>query len=223
MRPKICVVVPAFTNKQTLENVQTITDADIIEIRFDFRVENINIKETRKASNLPLIATNRCLTEGGFSRDGEKDRIQLLLSACKEGFEYSDIELVSHGLPEIVETIKEEGAKCIVSHHDFEKTPSLNELDNLFQRAKRAGADLAKLIGTSNSYEDNVEYLNFLRKSPGNISYGMGAFGVISRLVSPMVGGAFTYASSEDGKESAPGQLTLSRMRSIYEQIGVNV
>jgi 3-dehydroquinate dehydratase len=39
--------------------------------------------------------------------------------------------------------------------------------------------------------------------------------------VSPLVGGAFTYASTGEGEESAPGQLTLPRMREIYTAMGV--
>ena len=221
MRPKICVVVPAFTFKRTLEQVQSTPDADLIEIRFDFHVEVISVEELLKASSVPLIATNRCLAEGGFAKESEEERIRLLIKASEAGYEYVDLELGTPRLPELVENIKKEGSKCILSHHDFEKTPSLSELKVLYKQAKNAGADIAKLVGTANSYNDNVEYLDFLRGSPGNVSFGMGSLGIISRIVSPIVGGAFTYASGEGGRESAPGQLTLNKMRFIYDQMGV--
>jgi 3-dehydroquinate dehydratase/shikimate dehydrogenase len=47
----------------------------------------------------------------------------------------------------------------------------------------------------------------------------MGELGVISRLLSPIFGGYFTYASVEKGKESAVGQFTVAETKKIYELI----
>jgi 3-dehydroquinate dehydratase len=49
----------------------------------------------------------------------------------------------------------------------------------------------------------------------------MGSLGVISRILSPFFGGAFTYTSITRGKEAAPGQLTLAEARQIYNLLGV--
>jgi 3-dehydroquinate dehydratase-1 len=44
----------------------------------------------------------------------------------------------------------------------------------------------------------------------------MGEQGQVSRILCPLAGGYFTYASIESGRESADGQLTVKEMREIY-------
>jgi 3-dehydroquinate dehydratase len=44
----------------------------------------------------------------------------------------------------------------------------------------------------------------------------MGVPGYTSRILCPLVGGDFTYASIEEGRESAPGQITAGDLRKIY-------
>jgi 3-dehydroquinate dehydratase len=44
----------------------------------------------------------------------------------------------------------------------------------------------------------------------------MGDTGQISRILCPLAGGYFTYASVEVGKESADGQITASELAEIY-------
>ena len=43
----------------------------------------------------------------------------------------------------------------------------------------------------------------------------MGAKGRLSRVAAPLLGSCMSYASLEDGAESAPGQLTAREMKTI--------
>jgi 3-dehydroquinate dehydratase len=45
--------------------------------------------------------------------------------------------------------------------------------------------------------------------------------GATSRILSPVFGGAFTYASIVKGREAASGQLTVSETKKIYRLLGV--
>ena len=47
----------------------------------------------------------------------------------------------------------------------------------------------------------------------------MGQPGLVSRILCPLVGGDFTYASTEKGKESAAGQITVTELRKIYDMV----
>ena len=47
----------------------------------------------------------------------------------------------------------------------------------------------------------------------------MGPLGSISRALCPLVGGEFTYASIEKGKESAKGQITVAELMNIYDML----
>ena len=44
----------------------------------------------------------------------------------------------------------------------------------------------------------------------------MGETGVVSRVLAKKFGALLTFASLEAGKESAPGQVTVADMRSLY-------
>jgi 3-dehydroquinate dehydratase len=49
----------------------------------------------------------------------------------------------------------------------------------------------------------------------------MGELGRVSRLLSPLFGGYFTFASLERGSETAAGQMTIQEMKSAYELLGL--
>jgi 3-dehydroquinate dehydratase len=49
----------------------------------------------------------------------------------------------------------------------------------------------------------------------------MGEYGRVSRLLSPLFGGFFTFAALELGSETASGQMTVKEMRSAYEVLGL--
>jgi 3-dehydroquinate dehydratase-1 len=221
VKPQICVAVTGRDTEQIIARVCGLQQADLIEIRLDHRVEPIDLRRVRDAAETPLIATNRPEYQGGLSKEPEERRLATLYAACDAGFEYADVELAVPSLGDAVKRVHDLGSMCIVSHHDFEATPTLEELDRMHNEAKSMGAEVVKLVGTAKRYGDNMAYLSYLSGNPGNVSFGMGRHGVPSRVMSPLVGGAFTYASTGEGEESAPGQLTLSRMREIYEAMGV--
>jgi 3-dehydroquinate dehydratase len=49
----------------------------------------------------------------------------------------------------------------------------------------------------------------------------MGPLGVPSRVLSPMMGGCWTYASASVVGRVAPGQLTINQLREAYRLMGV--
>lgn len=221
MKPLICVAVTGRDTEQIIARVRGLQHPDLIEIRLDHCMEPIDLRRVRAATETTLIATNRPEYQGGRSKKPEEIRLATIYAACEAGFEYADVELAAPGSGDVVKRVHDLGSRCILSHHDFEATPTPGELGRMHTEARSMGADLVKLVGTARCYGDNMAYLSYLSGNPGNVSFGMGRHGVPSRVVSPLVGGAFTYASTGEGEESAPGQLTLSRMREIYEAMGV--
>lgn len=214
---RICGVVQARDTEHAVSDIMILNEtADLIEIRLDYREEELDLSVIRRNSKLPLIATNRGHEQGGRSRRKGRERLEILLRASEEGFQYVDMEISTPEAGKAVSSVHRNGSKAILSHHDFAGTPSTLELERLFKEGEKKGADLVKLVGTATRVEDNLIYLDFNCRHPGNIFFGMGAAGVVSRVISPLLGGAFTYASVEEGKKSAPGQLTVSELRSVY-------
>ncbi|GAH38522.1 unnamed protein product, partial [marine sediment metagenome] len=170
--------------------------------------------------NKPWIACNRSPDEGGNWCGGEEKRIEQLLKAVELRADIIDIELEMKNLAEMVSLIKER-AKCLLSLHEFKKTPPLNKMREIIQREIDAGADICKLVTTAQRLEDNQAVLQLIADFPQTrvVTMAMGPLGLASRLLCPLVGGDFTYASIEQGKESAPGQLTVRELRKLYDRV----
>jgi len=107
------------------------------------------------------------------------------------------------------------GVSVIRSFHDFEKTPSLEELDTRFQALHAQGADVVKIATKVQSLRDIVTLLELQRRRDGrkqHVILGMGPNAHLLRLLSPLRN-ALTYTYLEEGQQSAPGQLPLSFYR----------
>jgi 3-dehydroquinate dehydratase type I len=218
---RICVSVPAATTAATIGVIRGLVEPDLVELRLDYATEPLDLQGLRDSTHVPLIATARVPSHGGWWGGGEAERLRLLLSAVGAGFDYIDVEVESDFLGELVGEAHEWGASVIVSRHHLDRAPSLAEILATHREAKGAGADLVKVVGMARSPSDNLPCLEYLAREPGNVCFAMGALGVPSRVLSPLMGGAFTYASAGEGGGVAPGQPTLSSLREAYRLMGV--
>jgi 3-dehydroquinate dehydratase len=60
-----------------------------------------------------------------------------------------------------------------------------------------------------------------MKEKTNIVCFAMGKKGVLSRIFSPLFGAYFTYASVNQGLETASGQLDIQRLRKIYSLLGV--
>jgi 3-dehydroquinate dehydratase type I len=193
----------------------------MIELRLDYAAERLDLTKLRESTNTQLVATARLPTQGGRWGRGEGERQKLLLSAARAGFDYIDAEIDTVSLDDLVGKLHDKHASVIVSRHYLDRSPSLAEALAVHGEAKKAGADTVKVVGTALSPADNLACVEYLAREPGNVSFAMGAHGVPSRVLSPLVGGAWTYASASEGAEVAAGQMTLASLREAYRLMGV--
>jgi len=211
-KPKICA---AIVNND-LESVKEIEPlVDLFEVRIDLIGDGW--QQVVGQMEKPWIGCNRIVDEGGKWEKDEEGRIAELLKAVDLGAAVIDIELRTRNLEKVVTLVKKR-AKCLLSFHDLEGTPSLNEMKEIVDGQLAAGADICKLITTAQSFEDNLTTLQIISAFPKIrlVSFAMGPLGLASRILCPLAGGDFTYASIESGKESAPGQITVRELRKIY-------
>ena len=226
MTVKICasVIAPTLIDTERMINEAEVAGADLIEVRLDYVREKYHLREVRGLTALPLIATNRPLSEGGLFEGPEEERIRLLSSAAEADFDFVDIELSAEGSKELIQRFTASGVKTIVSSHTLKASPTLSVLDQIFQKERDTSASVCKIVTSATKYRDNLMCFQFLEKvsRKKNVTcFCTGRLGVPSRLLSPLFGGCFTYASVEHGSEAAPGQLTVAEMRRIYEILGV--
>jgi 3-dehydroquinate dehydratase type I len=219
MKPKLCVSILPQSIDQALVLIGKAEEShpDFIELRLDCLETDCDLVVLAADRKTPLIATDK-------NPRTPAERRAILLNAAKSGFEYVDIDLNSPTLKGTVREIKASGAKCIVSFHDCNGTPNAAELTAVLKRQLGDGAEVCKIVTTAQKLEDNLTLLQFISQCAAEaklVCFAMGELGKTSRLLSPVFGGVFTFASLERGGETAPGQMTLHEMRAAYELLGL--
>jgi 3-dehydroquinate dehydratase type I len=197
---------------------------DFIEIRFDAMKSASSISEIRDATDRPLIATNRSRGQGGFFSGTEEMRIKTLTQAAEDAFDYVDVELNTKYVSKTVRQLKQHGARVIVSYHDRNGTPAQQGLESILEREKRAGGDICKIVGTGKNYADSLRCLTFVNEHARGtrlVCFCMGRVGIASRVLSPIFGAYFTFASPSSGRETASGQIPIDKLRALYKELGV--
>jgi len=226
LQPKICVSVMESTVQRTARALRKLEheNPDLIEIRFDAMKSASSISEIRDATDRPLIATNRSRGQGGFFSGSEEMRMKTLTQAAEDAFEYVDVELNTKDVTKTVRQLKQHGAGVIVSYHIRNGTPAERALESVLERENRAGGDVCKIVGTAKNYADSLRCLTFVNKHARRIKlvcFSMGRFGIPSRVLSPIFGAYFTFASSGSGRETAAGQVPIDSLRALYKELGV--
>jgi 3-dehydroquinate dehydratase type I len=214
-KPVICV--PIISNDEAaLRKAEPL--ADLFEVRIDLIGKNW--RDVAASLKKPWLACNRRAEEGGKWKGKEEDRIKELIGAIGCGARIIDIELDTPALARVVKDIKGK-ALCLISHHDMKETPG-EKLHEIIRQQQAFGADICKVVTAARSFSDNLAVLHLIREFPDIkiVAFAMGPMGQISRVLCPLVGGCFTYASLAEGKESADGQIPVGELRKIYQMLG---
>jgi 3-dehydroquinate dehydratase-1 len=210
----ICVSIAEDSIEACLSALR---ETDFAEIRLDAMSLTPAEVTGLFSSHHKLIATCR---PGRFPDD---DRRALLLAAIDAGAAYVDIEVEGEQdyREEIVARARMHGCTIIVSFHDHEKTPDHHELEAILSECFRAGADIAKIACTARSQRDNARLLGLLDRKEEVLVVAMGVKGRITRVVAPLLGSPFTFASLRRGKETADGQIDRGTLEGLIQALGV--
>ncbi|MBN2111397.1 MAG: type I 3-dehydroquinate dehydratase [Methanosarcinaceae archaeon] len=197
--------------------------ADVLELRLDL-INFPDLDEARKTierirvnTGLPCIATNRLQSDGGRWEGSEEDRIAVLIDILPF-VEAIDIELSADASQrsKVIEAAKAAGATVIVSAHDFNATPSVEEMKRILSRAHEAGADIAKLAVMAKTKQDVLNVLQATADMEKPVcTIAMGEPGKHSRIVAPCYGSVLTYGAI--AKAVAPGQIRIHELKAALE------
>uniref|UniRef100_A0A2N9IYC3 Uncharacterized protein n=1 Tax=Fagus sylvatica TaxID=28930 RepID=A0A2N9IYC3_FAGSY len=205
----ICAPVMAETVDQMLLQMRKAKElgADLVEIRVDF-LKNFSPRQDLeiliKQSPLPTLITYRPKWEGGQYDGDESQRQNALRLAMELGADYIDVELqVAHDFYNTIQGKKPEKVKIIVSSHNYQNTPSVEEIGNLVARILATGADIVKVATTGLDIVDSARIFQVLVHSQvPMIGLVMGEKGFISRILSAKFGGFLTFGSIEIGPDT---------------------
>src|ERR1700742_89053 len=221
---RICVAVTGASANEMLARAEEISNSNpFLELRLD----TLNKPQAILPKLKSFLATNRHVTviatcrrtEGGGDFVGELfEQAEILEGAAKAGCQLIDVEIESAETmrPADWKRLRGSGAALVLSYHDFSHTRSL---EKAFERMQRFEPEFYKIVSTARSLTDNLAVLDLLKEhgdSTNMIAMAMGPPGIVSRLLGARAGSAFTFASMAAGEETAPGQLTLESLRSLY-------
>ena len=230
--PKICVPIVGKTREEIVkaaEEIRTLP-VDVVEWRADWYEEIFEadvvldiLQELRRIlGELPLLFTFRTKKEGGEKEIDEKNYRTLNQLAAESGLaDLIDVEVFSGDevVNDLVRTAHENEVKVIGSNHDFEKTPSKEEIIRRLQKMQELEVDLPKIAVMPRKKEDVLtllaatEEMNRKYADRPIITMSMAGDGVISRLCGEVFGSALTFGAA--GQASAPGQIGVKELRQI--------
>lgn len=248
--PKICVPIVERTQDKILNMAQKMDKSvvDLVEWRVDFYEDAMDFGKTvqtasllqSKLEGLPLLFTFRTAKEGGEGELSFENYEGLLLHAAGSGcVDLIDVEIF-RGYDKMQRKrkewkvadscnqqmrglIRELSRKVVVigSYHDFQKTPSREEILRRLFFMDKMGVAIAKLAVMPLEQEDVICLMettllaNRLIVDKPIITMSMGELGKVTRLAGEVFGSAITFGSV--GEISAPGQIDAGRLKEGME------
>ncbi|MBC8502681.1 MAG: type I 3-dehydroquinate dehydratase [Nitrosopumilus sp.] len=218
MKYKTCISIGENTPEKIRSKLKVaLKKSDYVEIRLDFlKSEQIpKTLEIIKKDLNKVVCTLRPKTEGGKFTGSEKERISIIKLIAEYNPFLLDIELNTlNKNKELFRYLKSTKTKLLVSWHDFKKTPENLELKNKIKQMSKFSTNV-KIVSTAKSTDDSTRMLELYNNKGKNnlISFAMGDFGRISRILCLYLGSPYTYVSL--GKAIAPGQFSVDEVKKI--------
>jgi 3-dehydroquinate dehydratase-1 len=187
--------------------------SDLVELRVDQMPSGsdwLACGRRFEAAGMPVIVTPRADSEGGKWSEPETERLSLYEQALRH-LSAVDVELRSPIAAAVFQAAQRHGKTCILSYHDFDKTPGRAELESVIASAERA-ASVVK-ITTMVHMEADVETLRKLLAAKRRVPLcvmGMGALGTATRVSFPALGSCLTYGYLD--QPTAPGQFSAAEL-----------
>ena len=232
--PKICVPLVGKDEGTLMEEVNYIKTlkVDVVEWRID-HYEGVEDKDKvnkllefiRMAlGEIPLLVTFRSKKEGGEKELNKEEYIKLNKAIIASGkADLVDVELFTgeEEVKELVTFAHKHKVKVVMSNHDFDKTPSKEEIINRLCQMQKLEADLPKIAVMPQTTDDVLTLLSATNEMVTKhadrpiITMSMAGLGVVSRLAGETFGSALTFGAAKAA--SAPGQVPVAKLAQVLE------
>lgn len=233
---KTIVPITAKTKEQALAQAQVIAntaDADLAEFRIDLLSFASDTKQVialghelkKILGNKPMIATIRTKNEGGQLEISDADYGKTYQAYLKNPFmDWLDVEMFRDQkvVSEIVQKAHQKKVLVVMSNHDFQKTPSQDEIEKRLLKQDQMGADILKIAVMPKSKQDVFTLMNATLKVSQQttkplLTMSMGQLGTISRVATANMGGSYSFGMI--GQASAPGQIDVTKLKQILQTV----
>lgn len=204
------LVIGAISQPGTLKrpDLATTLKLHIAEFRLDLTGFVTGWQERARElrdAGIPVLLTLRSREERGNWTGTETGRETAYASALPH-ISALDIEISSPVAAAVTRAAHAAGKSVILSFHDFDKTPPIEQLRTTIARGHQLGADIVK-IATRTETQPDLEILRTLLAERGThllCCVGMGTLGPASRTELPSFGSCLTYGHADGA--NAPGQ-----------------
>lgn len=161
----------------------------------------------------PVFVTPRHAMEGGQWTGPEAERWSVYQEAL-EHLSGVDIEVQSAIAEQVATLARAKGKFCILSHHDFNATPSAGDLEGIIRKGQEIGT-VVKIAAMVQSAADLETLRSILRQSwkVPICLIGMGPLGRETRLTFPKEGSCLTYGYLDQA--GAPGQYSAEELMRV--------
>ena len=225
---KLCVAIQGGSPAEMWERgAAAVEDAKFLEFRLDALAKPAaalpGLKEFLSAHReVTAIATCRRKQFGGNFVGSLTGELEVLLKAAEAGCSIVDLEVESaeeakpSQLARFRAGLRASGAALLVSFHDFTRTKALEQAA---QRIAAFEPDFVKVVSTARTLADNLAVLKLIENhslSSHVVGIAMGEEGLISRVLGPRAGAAFTFAAPDDEAATAPGQVSTRTLLDLY-------
>lgn len=233
---KTIVPITAKTKEQALAQAQVIAntaDADLAEFRIDLLSFASDTKQVialghelkKILGNKSMIATIRTKNEGGQLEISDADYGKTYQAYLKNPFmDWLDVEMFRDQkvVSEIVQKAHQKKVLVVMSNHDFQKTPSQDEIEKRLLKQDQMGADILKIAVMPKSKQDVFTLMNATLKVSQQttkplLTMSMGQLGTISRVATANMGGSYSFGMI--GQASAPGQIDVTKLKQILQTV----
>lgn len=231
---KICVGIQASSATEMMERArEALRDSKFLEFRMDSLAQPARVLPRIKAflaehAHVTAIGTCRRKPNGGGFSGSLAEELEILLKAARSGCQIVDLEVESatEATPEEFESFREglrrRDASLLISYHNFSCTHALQEAADHIASFE---PDVIKVVSTAQTLADNLAVLRLIEARSATsriVGIAMGEEGLASRVLGLRAGSLFSFASPEDGSETAPGQVSAGTMRKLYRADKLN-
>lgn len=199
---------------------------DIIELRIDQWTDVTGVKQViNELKELPfefkVLITYRSNSQGGKGHVNEMEYQNVIQKLINEsGYEMLDIEWDDkkdkNTYLSFINKAHQKGIQVILSHHNFNETPSLEELKFTYYKMHQFEADYLKVAVMPNDEKDVLHLLEAVKDSADAlnqhiIGIAMSDIGIVSRTAQGVFGGTVSYGCLNEPQ--APGQIHIEELK----------
>lgn len=237
--PKICVPIMGKTKEEIITEAAGFKELpiDIAEWRADW-FEDINDISKLKSvleelaatlDKIPLLFTFRTLGEGGNKAIDKEEYGKLINTAVASGcIDLTDIEVFTGDamVKKLIDYAHKNGVTVIASNHDFDKTPSVDDMIYRMRKMQDLGADILKIAVMPKNKLDVLDLLKatvIMKEKYTDkpvVTMSMASKGGVSRVLGEVFGSALTFGALK--KTSAPGQIEVRELKKILDLLHKN-